>query len=345
MNQPSKLTINDIAELLGVSRSTVDRYITQGIIPQPDMESEGGHRNYNANGRGKILDLFYSKKHQIPSEKWKVISFFNQKGGVGKTISCVNLAASLAYLDYRVLVVDMDPQGHAGLSLNVDPTGDDHDIYDVLLHGTPILDVAKPAIFSQRGAPMLEIDVVPSTVRLAGAENEMHASIVRHEFLRAVLAPIQHRYDYILVDCPPSLGLLSINTLYASDAVIIPFKPEPMALRGIYHLIQTIDLIKRPAIKLGLNHPLSLAGVLITDYEEINLQKAYIEEVREHFGSKVFKSMIPHRAHAQESRHHQKPLLMMSSEGKPAADAYLGLAHDLLGIQNREIPIKEVSHV
>ena len=249
----------------------------------------------------------------------RVIAIANQKGGVGKTTTAINLGASLAVAEQRILVVDIDPQANASSGLGVRPGEDLRTIYDVLVSGHP----AEEAILREVHFPYL--DLIPSDRDLVGAEIELIETPDRERVLRRALDPVRDRYDYVLVDCPPSLGLLTLNTLVAADSVLIPIQCEFYALEGLSQLLNTIRLVQK-----GLNPSLEIEGVLLTMYDRrLNLSRQVADEAREYFGDKVYQSTIPRNVTLAESPSFGQPIVQYDvlSSG---AQGYLGLAREVM---------------
>ena len=253
-----------------------------------------------------------------------VIAIANQKGGVGKTTTAINLGASLAVAEKRTLVLDIDPQGNATSGLGVEDRASRPNIYKVLIGQADLAD----AIVEHVHFPFL--DVVPSTRDLVGAEIELVSAFSRETILRQAIEPIRDRYDFILVDCPPSLGLLTVNTLTAADSVLIPIQCEFYALEGLSQLLNTIRLVQR-----GLNPGLDVEGVLLTMYDKrLNLSRQVSAEAREYFGPKVYRAAIPRNVRLAEAPSFGQPIVQYDvlSQG---AQAYLALAHEVIDRRNR----------
>jgi chromosome partitioning protein len=242
----------------------------------------------------------------------------NQKGGVGKTTTAVNLAAYLGLLGRRVLLVDMDPQANATSSLGHDKREGGPSVYDALTGSRPVAEVV--ATTEHQG-----VDLLPATIQLAGAEVELVGIMARETRLARTLKGAIERYDYVLVDCPPSLGLLTVNALTAADGVLIPVQCEYLALEGLGQLVRTIDLIRD-----NLNGRLRVAGVVMTMYDgRTNLSQGVVEEVRQHFPTLTFETIIPRNVRLGEAPSFGKPISLYDP-GSRGALAYRGLAEELI---------------
>ncbi len=249
----------------------------------------------------------------------RIIAIANQKGGVGKTTTAINLGASLAVAERRTLIVDIDPQANASSGLGLDRSAASPNIYDVLVRDRTVTDATRREVHF----PFL--DVVPSTRDLVGAEIEMVSMASRETVLRGALQDVRDLYDFILVDCPPSLGLLTLNTLTAADSVLIPIQCEFYALEGLSQLLNTIRLVQR-----ALNSGLEIEGVLLTMYDKrLNLSRQVAADAREYFGSKVFRTAIPRNVRLAEAPSFGEPIVMYDilSSG---AQSYLSLAREML---------------
>jgi chromosome partitioning protein len=248
----------------------------------------------------------------------RILSIVNQKGGVGKTTTTVNLATALAAVGKMVLVVDFDPQGNASTGLGIENNNREITSYDVVLNDTAISQaIQKTAV------PNLH--VIPATIDLSGAEIEM-VSLVRREFrLKDALANSPQQYDYILIDCPPSLGLLTLNALTASNSVLIPLQCEFYALEGLSHLVKTIELVKT-----NLNSELNIQGIVLTMYDRRNKFTEQIEgDVRGYFGELVYNAVIPRNIRMSEAPSHGKPALIYDMHCA-GSKAYIQLASELI---------------
>ncbi len=247
----------------------------------------------------------------------KIISVANQKGGVGKTTTSVNLAACLAYIGKRVLLVDTDPQGNATSGIGVEKADVDQCIYDVLVDDVEASDVILTA-------KVENLDIIPATIQLAGAEIELVPTISREVRLKRALEKIKDNYDYIIIDCPPSLGLLTINALTASDAVIIPVQCEYYALEGLSQLLNTVRLVQK-----HLNEDLKIEGVLLTMLDaRTNLGIQVIEEVKKYFQDKVYRTIIPRNVRLSEAPSHGEPIIIYDVKSR-GAEVYLDLAKEV----------------
>jgi chromosome partitioning protein len=242
----------------------------------------------------------------------------NQKGGVGKTTTTVNLAAYLATFGKKVLLIDIDPQSNAGVGLGVDRTQIKECLYNVLIEGIPIRDTIIKSNISN-------LDVLPSTPRLAGAEVELVGMDPRETRLKDSLAQIKSEYDLLVIDCPPSLSLLTVNALTAADEVIIPIQCEYYALEGISQLTHTLELVRE-----SLNPALKIRGIVLTMFDPRTLLSSQVaEEARKYFGNKVFKTVIPRNVRLAEAPSFGQPILFYDP-GSKGAEAYENLCREVL---------------
>ena len=249
----------------------------------------------------------------------RVMAVANQKGGVGKTTTAVNLGAALAELGYRVLVVDLDPQGNATTGLGVNPRNLEHSIYDVLMHDTPIEDCIEPT-------SLRNLFVVPSTIDLAGAEIELVPTFNREQKLRRALDRLEGEFDFTLIDCPPSLGLITINGLAAATEVIVPIQCEYYALEGLGQLLRNVNLVQG-----NLNPRLELSAIVLTMYDaRTKLADQVAGEVRKHFGAKVCRSIVPRTVRLSEAPSFGQPIIVFDPSSRGAL-AYRELAKEVSG--------------
>ena len=259
----------------------------------------------------------------------KVIAIANQKGGVGKTTTAINLAASLAVLEKKVLVIDSDPQANTTSGLNFSPEDDQkRTLYEVLIGE---LDIRDALIQTE----MNNLHMIPSHINLVGAEIEMLKIEDRESVMRTALAPIVNDYDYIIIDCSPSLGLSTVNALVAADSVIIPVQPEFFALEGLGKLLQTIRIVQN-----SLNQDLTIEGFVVTMFDgRTKVHTQVVGELREHFKDMVFKTIIQRNIRLSEAPSHGKPIILYDVMSNGTTN-YLNLAKEVLQ-RNSEYPLDE----
>jgi len=249
----------------------------------------------------------------------RVIAIANQKGGVGKTTTAINLGACLAVAERSTLIIDLDPQGNATSGLGIERASVQNSIYDVLVNGVP----GEETLRRQVHFPYL--DLIPSSRDLVGAEVELVEREKRELVLRSTIESIRERYEFVLIDCPPSLGLLTLNALAAADAVLIPIQCEFYALEGLSQLLNTVRLVQK-----NLNPGLQIEGVLLTMYDNrLNLSRQVADEAKEYFGGRVYRSTIPRNVRLAEAPSFGKPIVLYDilSAG---AQSYLSLAREVM---------------
>jgi chromosome partitioning protein len=246
----------------------------------------------------------------------KIVALANQKGGVGKTTTAINLGASVAACERRVLLVDIDPQANATSGLGM--TEANPSMYDVLIENMPLRDIVRPT-------EIPTLFLAPSSVDLVGAEVELRDAIGREYYLKRVLETVGTEYDYILIDSPPSLGLLTVNGLTAANSVLVPLQAEYFALEGVSQLLSTIDRVKS-----AVNPSLEVEGIVLTMYDErMNLARQVAEEVRNHFGEKLYKTVIPRNVRLSEAPSFGKPIILYDIRSR-GSEAYVSLAREFI---------------
>ena len=259
----------------------------------------------------------YKKEDEV-NQLVKVIAIANQKGGVGKTTTSVNLSACLADLGKKVLLVDLDPQGNSTSGFGFDKTKIKQSVYDILVN-----DVSVDSVILKTQIENLMI--LPATIQLAGAEIELVSIMSRETKLKRVLDKIKYNYEYVIIDCPPSLGLLTINALTAANSVLVPIQCEFYALEGLSQLMNTVTLVQK-----NLNPALSLEGVVLTMFDaRTNLSIQVVDEVKNHFRHKVYQTIIPRNVRLSEAPSHGQPVTRYDPKSKGAL-VYFDLAREVI---------------
>ena len=255
------------------------------------------------------------RAHQQP----RIISIINQKGGVGKSTTAVNLAAALGELGKEVLIVDFDPQGNSTSGLGIEKEELEQCVYDALLNDVP----AENLLIQ---ANCTNVTVIPATIQLAGAEIELVSAMARETRLKELLEPVQENYDFVFIDCPPSLGLLTINALTAADSVLIPIQCEYYALEGVTKLLESMRMVKSK-----INKGLEVFGVLLTMYDSrTSLANQVVDEVKQYFGDKVFNTLIPRTVKISEAPSFGMSVIQYAPQNK-GAQSYMELAEEVIG--------------
>jgi len=248
----------------------------------------------------------------------RIIALVNQKGGVGKSTTAVNLGAALAVEGRKVLVIDCDPQGNTTTGFGIEKRGITHDIYNVLMQEASIDDVAV-------STELEHLTLVPATINLAGAEIELVSGLSRETRLRQALQPVAARYDFVLIDCPPSLGLLTINALTAAEEILIPVQAEYYALEGLSQLTSVVRRVRE-----ALNPTLHVSGVLVTMFDgRTRLAMEVLDELEKYFPQQMFKTQIPRNIRLSEAPSFGKPVILFDVKSR-GAQAYISLAKELL---------------
>lgn len=255
------------------------------------------------------------RAHQQP----RIISIINQKGGVGKSTTAVNLAAALGELGKKVLIVDFDPQGNSTSGLGIEKEELEQCVYDALLNDVPAENLLIQANCNN-------VTVIPATIQLAGAEIELVSAMARETRLKELLEPVQENYDFVFIDCPPSLGLLTINALTAADSVLIPIQCEYYALEGVTKLLESMRMVKSK-----INKGLEVFGVLLTMYDSrTSLANQVVDEVKQYFGDKVFNTLIPRTVKISEAPSFGMSVIQYAPQNK-GAQSYMELAEEVIG--------------
>lgn len=257
-------------------------------------------------------------KRANPSKPTHVIAIINQKGGVGKSTTTINLSAALSDEGKKCLVIDFDPQGNSTSGYGIDKDDLENDIYDALMNNEPVDGMILDT-------PCKKVFIVPATIQLAGAEIELVSRIARESVLKNIIDDVKDDFDYVFIDCPPSLGLLTINALTAADGLLIPIQCEYYALEGVTKLLESVKMIRN-----SLNKDLEVFGVLMTMYDKrTTLSNQVVDEVRNYFGKTVFQTVIPRSVKVSEAPSHGLPINMYSNMNKGAI-AYRNLAKEVI---------------
>lgn len=310
--------INEHAEVIEREVSSPEE-----VVDSDSQEKSEKAEESNESSEDEVESAHYVSFSQKPPVthsigQTKILAIINQKGGVGKSTTAVNLAAALGALNKEVLLVDLDPQGNATSGYGIDKRALDGCVYDALLGETPVEDVILACI--GKG-----VDVLPSTINLAGAEVELVNEMARENRLKGALGGLRGRYDYILIDCPPSLGLLTINALVAADKLLVPIQCEFYALEGVTKLLDSMNRVKKM-----LNPSLDIFGIVMTMYDSrTNLSNQVVNEVRSFFGKTVFETMIPRTVKLSEAPSYGQPILEYAPDNK-GSEAYNDLAREVI---------------
>ncbi|UAT43425.1 ParA family protein [Anaplasmataceae bacterium AB001_6] len=266
------------------------------------------------------------------------ISIVNQKGGVGKTTTSINLATAFSVIDRKILLIDLDPQGNSSTGMGVEYSSREHSVYDILING-----IDPRSAIQETSVPNL--DIITSTVDLSAAEIELANDQDREYILDEILKKIKPKYDFIFLDCPPSLGLLTVNALTTSDLVIIPTQCEFFALEGLSHLLKTINLVKN-----NLNPKLTLEGIVLTMYDRRNRLTELVEkDIRDYLQNKVYETVVPRNVRLSEAPSHGQPAIIYDTKCS-GTKSYLRLAYEILerianNLDNKEIEYSESNSV
>ena len=316
----------DLEEPLSIEEEVVDAY----QAPEPQEEPEAGpepspqplvaaiaEQSIADHGGTAVSDAPNPLASAADAPKTRIIAVANQKGGVGKTTTVINLGSSLAEKGYHILIVDLDPQGNATTGLGVDPRNFEHSVYDVLTQDTPIEDVIEATSVER-------LSVVPSTIHLAGADIELVPAFSRELKLKNALDRVKDDYDFILIDCPPSLSLITINGLAAATEVLVPIQCEYYALEGLAQLIRNVHLVAG-----NLNPSLEISAIVLTMYDSrTSLARDVATEVREHFPDKVCDTVIPRTVRLSEAPSFGQPINVFDPSSR-GAKAYRSLAEEV----------------
>ena len=321
--RPYRLRDRIVVRLANVSRGTSFPR-TEGVMSDQEdrtqvVEVADREAIPNATENDLVEPASTPPRVRSPRPLPRVIAVANQKGGVGKTTTTVNLGAALADLGYRVLIIDLDPQGNATTGLGIEARNFDYSMYDVLLHDVPLEDCVEPTNIKN-------LFLAPATIDLAGAEIELVPAFSRELRLKRVLGPIREDFGYVLIDCPPSLGLITVNALAAASEVLVPIQCEYYALEGVGQLLRNVELVRG-----NLNPELEVSAIVLTMYDSrTRLADHVVAEVRTHFGDAVCKNLIPRTVRISEAPSFGEPITVHSPTSRGAI-AYRELAKEVSG--------------
>lgn len=312
----NKSVSNGVSNTVNVEGERKSDYID---IDNVVIQTREVNTSSNEASTNKVIRSYYDKRpvnHVVGTTK--IIAIINQKGGVGKSTTAINLSAALGELGKSVLLVDLDPQGNSTSGLGIEKSSVKHCIYDVLLADVSIMDVIIPDVCP-------DLDLVPATINLAGAEVELVTEMARENRLKDAIGCLRGKYDYIFIDCPPSLGLLTVNALVAADKLLIPIQCEFYALEGVTKLLESMKRVKS-----RLNPTLDIYGILLTMFDNrTTLSKQVVEEVESYFGKLVFSTPIPRTVKISEAPSFGMPITEYDPHGKGAL-SYLELAKEVI---------------
>lgn len=317
-SSPDYESINEDAPVM--ERIASSDAAVQNVAPEVSVSNPTGSEQEEEQDLATESYIPFKEKPPVTHSigQTKILAIINQKGGVGKSTTAVNLSAALGAAGKEVLLVDLDPQGNATSGYGVDKRDIDECVYNVLLGETPVEDVILAHVAQG-------VDLLPSTISLAGAEVELVNEMARENRLKSALGSLRGLYDFILIDCPPSLGLLTINALVAADKLLVPIQCEFYALEGVTKLL---DSMKR--VKSMLNPSLDIYGIVLTMYDSrTNLAKQVVDEVRGYFGSSVFDTVIPRSVKLSEAPSYGQPIISYAPDNK-GAQSYTQLAQEVI---------------